>query len=427
MAYEKTVWQKGMVLTAENLNKIENALEGITSVVSVGTDASGLNTTNTTTNNLTVSGTSNLGTTNISGATTIGTQETAADLNIYGDITVTGDVTFGTAANDTLSGAAVFNTTTATLHGTTTIDMLYTNDILGRTNNANMTIGTSRQLELEGDQGIIINSNTEGTTITSDLIAQAKVKTNEIIQRSIESSDKLKISAKSLLIDNYNSTTTSAVEIVPNATFDSSIILRNDNPDTAIAKIRVVNSPQEQPVTITTQGNNGSITQTQQTLVYIGPIKNSSIVLPVAEIQLGGVRQILTNIPDNADIPSNAFGNVEDSVITLSGEQTIIETDKLNINSNTVTIKGSTVATQLYVTNQISNLPEVAKTGQYSALIGTPVIPTVPTNISAFTNDAGYFTVPSYSGLQAGTYILQMTLNDNDGVLTPTYEWIPGE
>lgn len=107
MAYEKTVWQKGMVLTAENLNKIENALEGITSVVSVGTDSSGLNTTNTTTNNLTVSGTSNLGTTNISGTsnlgvtnisgtTTIGTQETAANLTVNGNITGTNEISGNT-------------------------------------------------------------------------------------------------------------------------------------------------------------------------------------------------------------------------------------------------------------------------------------------------------------------------------------------
>ena len=107
MAYEKTVWQKGMVLTAENLNKIENALEGITSVVSVGTDSSGLNTTNTTTNSLTVSGTSNLGETNISGTTnlgitnisgitTIGTQETAANLNVNGNITGTNEISGNT-------------------------------------------------------------------------------------------------------------------------------------------------------------------------------------------------------------------------------------------------------------------------------------------------------------------------------------------
>lgn len=337
MAYEKTVWQKGMVLTAENLNKIENALEDITSVVSIESDGSGLNTINTTTNNLTVSDTSNLGTANISGATIIGTQETAADLNIYGDLTATGDVTFGTAKiNNHLMrffGTTIFNTATATLHGETTIDTICTGNIINRADNNYMRIYALGQLELEGIQGISINGNTEGTTITNDLIAaddfivQGQIKTNEIIQRSVESNDTLKISAKKLLIDNYDSSTTSAVEIVPNVTFD------ND-------------------VTIT-----GSL--------------------------------------------------------TLSGN--------------------AAAATQSYVTNQISNLPEVARTGQYSALIGKPVIPTVPTNISAFTNDAGYLTthqdisgkldIPSYSSLNNGTYILQMTLNDG----VPTYEWIPGE
>lgn len=36
------------------------------------------------------------------------------------------------------------------------------------------------------------------------------------------------------------------------------------------------------------------------------------------------------------------------------------------------------------------NLHKVSKTGTYSDLIGTPTIPTVPTNVSAFTNDANY-------------------------------------
>lgn len=51
------------------------------------------------------------------------------------------------------------------------------------------------------------------------------------------------------------------------------------------------------------------------------------------------------------------------------------------------------------------NLHKVAKTGTYSDLIGTPTIPTVPTNVSAFTNDANYVssdnTVAIYSGSSA--------------------------
>lgn len=36
------------------------------------------------------------------------------------------------------------------------------------------------------------------------------------------------------------------------------------------------------------------------------------------------------------------------------------------------------------------SLHKIAKTGTYSDLIGTPTIPTVPTNVSSFTNDANY-------------------------------------
>ena len=37
-----------------------------------------------------------------------------------------------------------------------------------------------------------------------------------------------------------------------------------------------------------------------------------------------------------------------------------------------------------------SDLATVAKTGDYDDLDNKPTIPTVPTNVSAFTNDAGY-------------------------------------
>ena len=40
----------------------------------------------------------------------------------------------------------------------------------------------------------------------------------------------------------------------------------------------------------------------------------------------------------------------------------------------------------------LADLATVATTGEYSDLLNKPVIPTVPTNVSAFTNDAGYLT-----------------------------------
>ena len=44
-----------------------------------------------------------------------------------------------------------------------------------------------------------------------------------------------------------------------------------------------------------------------------------------------------------------------------------------------------------------TNLATVASTGSYSDLLNKPTIPTVPTNVSAFTNDAGYQTASQVS------------------------------
>lgn len=50
-----------------------------------------------------------------------------------------------------------------------------------------------------------------------------------------------------------------------------------------------------------------------------------------------------------------------------------------------------------------SELPTVAKTGNYSDLIGKPSPVTVPSNVSAFSNDAGYLTTSSLSGYSTTT------------------------
>ena len=49
-----------------------------------------------------------------------------------------------------------------------------------------------------------------------------------------------------------------------------------------------------------------------------------------------------------------------------------------------------------------ASLATVATTGNYADLIGAPTIPTVPTNVSAFTNDAGYQTAANVATAIAG-------------------------
>lgn len=62
-----------------------------------------------------------------------------------------------------------------------------------------------------------------------------------------------------------------------------------------------------------------------------------------------------------------------------------------------------------------ADLATVAKTGSYNDLANTPVIPVVPTNVSAFTNDAGYLT--EHQSLEEYATKEEMNSGD-DSVLT---------
>ena len=52
----------------------------------------------------------------------------------------------------------------------------------------------------------------------------------------------------------------------------------------------------------------------------------------------------------------------------------------------------TTLSTQIGTKANTADLAAVATTGSYNDLTNTPTIPTVPTNVSAFTNDVGYIT-----------------------------------
>lgn len=77
-----------------------------------------------------------------------------------------------------------------------------------------------------------------------------------------------------------------------------------------------------------------------------------------------------------------------------------------NTNSGLVatTIKGAIDELALKTTG----LSTVATSGDYDDLINKPTIPTVPTNVSSFTNDAGYLTThQSLTGYATETYVNQ--------------------
>lgn len=86
------------------------------------------------------------------------------------------------------------------------------------------------------------------------------------------------------------------------------------------------------------------------------------------------------------------------STVATSGSYNDL-TNKPNIPSEQIQSdwNQSNTSAKDYIKNKptipaVPTLADVATSGDYGDLINTPTIPTVPTNVSAFTNDAGYLT-----------------------------------
>jgi hypothetical protein len=105
---------------------------------------------------------------------------------------------------------------------------------------------------------------------------------------------------------------------------------------------------------------------------------------------------VLANISGKAD--SSSLANV---ALTGSYEDLIdvptIPTVPTNISSFTNDL-GYLVLANISGKADSSSLANVALTGSYDDLTNTPTIPTVPTNVSEFTNDAGYLVLANISG-----------------------------
>ena len=107
----------------------------------------------------------------------------------------------------------------------------------------------------------------------------------------------------------------------------------------------------------------------------------------------GGDYNELVNTPDIPTVPTNVSAFTNDAgYLTSFTEQQV-----LSISHDTLFLTGGSFVKlpENFDGNYNSltntpNLSAVATSGNYNDLTGTPDIPTVPTNVSAFTNDAGY-------------------------------------
>ena len=87
---------------------------------------------------------------------------------------------------------------------------------------------------------------------------------------------------------------------------------------------------------------------------------------------------------------------IQGDVISATGRGGDITVDSALSTTSTNPVQNKVITSALNAKANTSSLANVATSGSYNDLSNKPTIPTVPTNVSAFTNDAGYITsVPS--------------------------------
>ena len=108
-----------------------------------------------------------------------------------------------------------------------------------------------------------------------------------------------------------------------------------------------------------------------------------------------------TNVPADAKFTDTTYELVTSTTDGLMSSDDKIKLDTVETNANYY------VHPQTHPASMIEGLSTVATTGSYSDLTNKPSIPTVPTNVSAFTNDAGYITsTGSVSSIKSGDWTI---------------------
>ena len=122
----------------------------------------------------------------------------------------------------------------------------------------------------------------------------------------------------------------------------------------------------------------------------------------LAAVATSGSYNDLSGTPEIPTVPTNVSAFTNDAGYLTS----YTEQQALSISNDTVFLTGGSFVKlpagfdgDYNSLTNTPNLAAVATSGSYNDLSGTPEIPTVPTNVSAFTNDAGYLT--SYTEQQA--------------------------
>ncbi len=119
----------------------------------------------------------------------------------------------------------------------------------------------------------------------------------------------------------------------------------------------------------------------------------------------------LINKPTIPTVPTNVSAFANDAGYLTS----YTETQELSMGNDTIYLTGGSFV----------KLPD-GFSGDYNDLTNTPTIPTVPTEVSAFTNDAGYITANDLAQVLAGLSATIDSLGDSLAARTSRYDSIVG-
>ena len=153
-------------------------------------------------------------------------------------------------------------------------------------------------------------------------------------------------------------------------------------------------------------------------------------------MNLKGKLSTNASLTGNASIPTkintggaSTWNEISGKPFNTLGEDFTVIGGELGINSSLL-LDG--YATESYVDDAIADIPAtdwdditnkptfatVATTGDYDDLLNKPTIPIVPTDVSAFNNDAGYITDSALTGYATETYVNGATATVYDSITT---------
>lgn len=143
--------------------------------------------------------------------------------------------------------------------------------------------------------------------------------------------------------------------------------------------------------------------------------------------------KVYRNLQEQVEENLDDITEIKEDLLVDEAAITSLQTGKANVSDvyNKTAIDGivEDLEDDIDTKANISDLATVATTGSYNDLTNKPSIPVVPTNVSAFTNDAGYITSSALTGyaLESDTLIKDLDGNIDETIYVTNISSDQGE